>query len=323
MAAYIARRLIWVIVLLFAVTLITFIVFSVLPAADPAVLRAGRQPSPELVASIREQFGLSDPKIVQFFRYIGDILPFVGGDGVNFGYSFQSNQAVLPQILDRMPATIFLTAGAVVLWLAIGIPVGIISAIRPGSLLDRFSMGLALVAISAPVYFLGLVALFMFDDGIGKFPILPGSGAYQDATTIWGKAGALIMPWCVLAAAFAAIYARFLRGNLIDTMQEDYIRTARAKGLSERKVVFRHGVRAAITPIVTLLGLDIGILLGGAILTETVFNIQGIGRFAYEAIVRFDLPVIQGTVLFGAFFIVIMSLVVDILYAFIDPRVRY
>ena len=131
------------------------------------------------------------------------------------------------------------------------------------------------------------------------------------------------MPWCVLAAAFAAIYARFLRGNLIDTMQEDYIRTARAKGLSERRVIFRHGVRSAITPIVTLLGLDIGILLGGAILTETVFNIQGIGRFAYEAIVRFDLPVIQGTVLFGAFFIVIMSLVVDILYAFIDPRVRY
>jgi peptide/nickel transport system permease protein len=323
MAAYIARRLIWVIVLLFAVTAITFIVFSVLPAADPAVLRAGRQPSPELVASIREQFGLDDPKIVQFFRYIGDILPFVGGDGVNFGYSFQSNQAVLPQILDRMPATIFLTAGAVVLWLAIGIPVGIISAIKTGTWMDRLSMGLALVAISAPVYFLGLVALFLFDDGIGKFPILPGSGAYQDATTIWGKAEALIMPWCVLAAAFAAIYARFLRGNLIDTMQEDYIRTARAKGLSERKVVFRHGVRAAITPIVTLLGLDIGILLGGAILTETVFNIQGIGRFAYEAIVRFDLPVIQGTVLFGAFFIVIMSLVVDILYAFIDPRVRY
>ena len=133
----------------------------------------------------------------------------------------------------------------------------------------------------------------------------------------------MIMPWCVLAAAFAAIYARFLRGNLIDTMHEDYIRTARAKGLSERRVVFRHGVRSAITPIVTLLGLDIGILLGGAILTETVFNIPGIGRYAYDAIVRFDLPVIQGTVLFGAFFIVIMSLVVDILYAFIDPRVRY
>jgi peptide/nickel transport system permease protein len=323
MAAYIVRRLLWVIVLLFAVTLITFIVFSVLPAADPAVLRAGRQPSPELVQSIREQFGLDDPKIVQFFRYIGDILPFVGGDGVNFGYSYQSNQEVLPQILNRMPATIFLTSGAVLLWLSIGIPIGMISAIKTGSWLDRLTMGLALVAISAPVYFLGLVALFLFDDSIGRFPLLPGSGAYQDATTIFGKAEALIMPWCVLAAAFAAIYARFLRGNLIDTMQEDYIRTARAKGLSERRVIFRHGVRSAITPIVTLLGLDIGILLGGAILTETVFNIQGIGRFAYEAIVRFDLPVIQGTVLFGAFFIVIMSLVVDILYAFIDPRVRY
>jgi peptide/nickel transport system permease protein len=323
MAAYIVRRLIWVIFLLFVVTLVTFTVFTVLPSADPAVLRAGRQPSPELVASIRRQFGLDDPMPIQFFRYIGDILPFVGGDGFNFGFSYQSNQAVLPQILDRLPATIFLTAGAVVLWLAIGIPVGMISAVKTGSWLDRITMTLALIAISAPVYFLGLVALFLFDDSIGRYPLLPGSGAYQDATTIAGKAEALIMPWCVLAAAFAAIYARFLRGNLIDTMQEDYIRTARAKGLSERRVIFRHGVRSAITPIVTLLGLDIGILLGGAILTETVFNIQGIGRFAYEAIVRFDLPVIQGTVLFGAFFIVIMSLIVDILYAFIDPRVRY
>ncbi len=323
MAAYIVRRLLWVIFLLFVVTLVTFVVFTVLPAADPAVLRAGRQPSPELVEAIREQFGLSDPLPIQFFRYIGDILPFVGGDGFNFGYSYQSNQAVLPQILDRLPATIFLTSGAVILWLSIGIPVGMISAVKTGSLLDRVTMGLALIAISAPVYFLGLVALFLFDDSIGRFPLLPGSGAYQDASSFFGKAEALIMPWCVLAAAFAAIYARFLRGNLIDTMQEDYIRTARAKGLSERRVVLRHGVRSAITPIVTLLGLDIGILLGGAILTETVFNIAGIGRFAYDAIVRFDLPVIQGTVLFGAFFIVIMSLIVDVLYAFIDPRVRY
>jgi len=323
MAAYIVRRLIWVIFLLFVVTLSTFIVFTVLPSADPAVLRAGRQPSPELVASIRQQFGLDDPAPVQFVRYIGDILPVVGGDGVNFGYSYQSNQAVLPQILDRLPATIFLTAGAVVIWLCVGIPIGMISAIKTGTLLDRATMGIALVFISAPVYFFGLVALYLFDDNIGIWHVFPGSGAYQDATTIPGKAEALIMPWFVLAAAFAAIYARFLRGNLIDTMQEDYIRTARAKGLSERRVIFRHGVRSAVTPIVTLLGLDIGILLGGAILTETVFNIQGIGRFAYDAIVRFDLPQIQGTVLFGAFFIVIMSLVVDILYAFIDPRVRY
>jgi peptide/nickel transport system permease protein len=328
MAAYIVRRLIWVIVLLFAITLITFVIFTVLPAADPALLRAGRQPSPELIESIRKTFGLDKPAPIQFLNYLGDILPFVGHDtgswaGINFGYSFQSNTLVLPEIIDRLGPTILLTAGAVVLWLLIGIPIGMISAVKTGSWLDRMTMGLALIAISAPVYFLGLVALFLFDQDIGRFPLLPGSGAYQDATSLPGKMYALLMPWCVLAAAFAAVYARFLRGNLIDTMQEDYIRTARAKGLSERRVIFRHGVRAAITPIVTLLGLDIGILLGGAILTETVFNIQGIGRFAYEAIVRFDLPVIQGTVLFGAFFIVTMSLVVDILYAFIDPRVRY
>jgi len=323
MAAYIARRLIWVVFLLFTVALITFVIFSVLPSGDPAVLRAGRQPSPELVASIRHQFGLDKPKPVQFVNYIGDILPVLGHNGVYFGFSYQNQTEVLPQILQRVPVTMFLTAGAVLLWLCIGIPVGIIAAIRPGSWMDRLSMGVALLFISAPVYFLGLVALFLFDNEIGKFPLLPGNSKYDAAHGFFGHAAALIMPWCVLAAAFAAIYARFLRGNLIDTLNEDYIRTARAKGLSEGRVIFRHGVRAAITPIVTLLGLDIGILLGGAILTETVFNIPGIGRYAYQAISNSDLPVIQGTVLFGAFFIVTMSLIVDILYAFIDPRVRY
>jgi peptide/nickel transport system permease protein len=323
MAAYIARRLIWVAFLLFVITLITFIIFSVLPAGDPAVLRAGRQPSAELLAAIREQLGLDDSKPAQFIRYIGDILPFVGGDGVYFGFSYQNNADVLPEILRRLPVTLFLTAGAVLLWLAIGIPIGIISAVRTGSWMDRLAMSIALIFISAPVYFLGLVVLYLFDDNIGKWKILPGAAAYDQATSFAGRAQALILPWFVLAAAFAAVYARFLRGNLIDTLNEDYIRTARAKGLSERRVVVRHGVRAAITPIVTLLGLDIGILLGGAILTETVFNIPGIGRYAFNAINVSDLPVIQGTVLFGAFFIVMMSLIVDILYAFIDPRVRY
>jgi peptide/nickel transport system permease protein len=323
MAAYIARRLVWVVFLLFMITLITFVMFNVLPAGDPAVLRAGRQPSPQLIAAIREQFGLNKPKPVQFINYIGDILPFLGHNGFYFGFSYQNNTAVLPEILNRLPNTIFLTAGAVILWLAVGIPIGMISAVKTGSWIDRVAMGVALVFISAPVYFLGLLVLYLFASDIGKFPLLPGNSAYEQAHGFFSKAEALILPWCVLAASFAAVYARFLRGNLIDTLQEDYIRTARAKGLSERRVILRHGVRAAITPIVTLLGLDIGILLGGAILTETVFNIQGIGRFAYDAITQSDLPVIQGTVLFGAFFIVIMSLVVDILYAFIDPRVRY
>jgi peptide/nickel transport system permease protein len=323
MAAYIARRLIWVVFLLFMITLITFVIFTVLPSGDPAVLRAGRQPSPELIESIRHQFGLDKPKTVQFVNYIGDILPFLGHNGFYFGFSYQNQTPVLPEILDRLPNTIFLTAGAVILWLSVGIPIGMISAVKTGSWLDRLLMSVALIFISAPVYFLGLVVLYLFADDIGKFPLLPGNSAYSQATSFWQKGEALIMPWCVLAASFAAVYARFLRGNLIDTLQEDYIRTARAKGLSERRVLFRHGVRAAITPIVTLLGLDIGILLGGAILTETVFNIPGIGRYAYNAIVVSDLPVVQGTVIFGAFFIVMMSLIVDILYAYIDPRVRY
>lgn len=323
MAAYIARRLVWSVFVLFMITLITFVMFSVLPSGDPAVLRAGRQPSPELIAAIRHNFGLDKPKPVQFVNYIGDILPFLGHNGIYFGFSFQNNTEVLPEILHRLPATLFLTGGAVLLWLAIGIPIGIISAVRTGGWLDRLVMSVALIFISAPVYFLGLVVLYLFADDIGRFPLLPGSAAYNDADSFFEKGKALILPWCVLAASFAAIYARFLRGNLIDTLNEDFIRTARAKGLSERRVVIRHGVRAAITPIVTLLGLDIGILLGGAILTETVFNIQGIGRYAFDAINQSDFPVIQGTVLFGAFFIVTMTLIVDILYAFIDPRVRY
>jgi peptide/nickel transport system permease protein len=211
-----------------------------------------------------------------------------------------------------------------VLWLAIGLPVGIISALRRRQLPDRVAMGAALVAISAPVYWLGLLSLYLFAKDIGRFPLFDGASSYRPLTQDPGAwFGSLILPWCVLAASFAAFYARLLRANLLEVMSEDYIRTARAKGLPERRVVLGHGVRAAITPIVTVLGLDIGILLGGAILTETVFNIPGVGRLAYDAIQRSDLPVIQGTVLFGAFFIVIANLIVDIAYAFLDPRVRH
>jgi peptide/nickel transport system permease protein len=209
-------------------------------------------------------------------------------------------------------------------WLLIGLPVGVISAIRRRSFADRMTMGLSLVAISAPVYWLGLVALYLFAKDIGIIHIFDGAGTYtpfSKSPSQWF--GSLLLPWLVLAASFAAFYARLLRANLIDTMSEDYIRTARAKGLPERTVIGRHAIRSAITPIVTILGLDIGILLGGAILVETVFNIPGVGRLAYDGIQNADLPVIQGTVLFGALFIVVANLVVDIVYAFLDPRVRY
>ena len=204
------------------------------------------------------------------------------------------------QLLDRLPNTLLLIAGAVVVWLAIGLTVGMISAVKRGTILDRFSMTLALICISAPVYWLGLVVLYLFSDDIGRFPLLPGSGSFSLATNPLEKAESLLMPWFVLATAFAAIYARLFRANLLEVMGEDYIRTARAKGLSERRVIFHHGARSALTPIVTVLGLDIGILVGGAILTESVFNIPGIGRLTFDAIQRGDIITVQGATLFLA-----------------------
>jgi peptide/nickel transport system permease protein len=319
MTKYIIRRLLWVIALLFLVSALTFVIFYLLPSADPALLRAGRQPNPALVAAIRHNLGLDQPWYVQYFRYMKALVLHF-----NFGYSYQNNTSVRTQIFGRLPATVSLAIGAAVVWLVVGIAVGTISAVRRRSLFDRAAMGGALVAISAPVYWLGLVGLFLFANDIGKIHIFPGAGSYVPLShdpVKWFTS--LILPWFVLAASFAAIYARLLRANLIEVMAEDYIRTARAKGLPERRVILRHGIRAAITPIVTAAGLDIGVLLGGVILTESVFNIPGIGRLAYDSILNGDLPMIQGTVLLGAFFIVIANLVVDVLYAFIDPRVRY
>src|SRR5438067_7093527 len=319
MVRYIIRRLLWVIVLLLAVSFVTFVIFYTLPSADPAALRAGRQPNPDLVRTIRHQLGLDRPWPVQYWLYMKKIVLHF-----DFGYSYQNSAPVRAQIFDRLPATISLTVGAAVVWLLIGLPVGIVSAIKRRQLPDRLAMGAALVAISAPVYWLGLVSLYLFSKDIGRFPLFDGANSYAPLTDDPARwFGSLILPWLVLAASFAAFYARLLRANLIDVMGEDYIRTARAKGLPERRVIGRHAMRSAITPIVTVLGLDIGILLGGAILTETVFNIPGIGRLAYEGIINADLPVIQGTVLFGALFIVVANFIVDIAYAFLDPRVRY
>jgi peptide/nickel transport system permease protein len=319
MVRYIIRRILWVILLLFAVSAVTFVIFYAFPSADPAVLRAGKSPDPTLIKQIRHTLGLDKPIYVQYWLYMKKIILHF-----DFGYSFQDSQPVRKEILSRLPATISLTVGAVVFWLLAGLPVGIISAIKRRTFIDRVSMGAALVAISAPVYWLGLVALYLFASDIGLVHIFPGAGSYTGLTANPAKwFTSLLLPWMVLAATFAAFYARLLRANLIDVMGEDYIRTARAKGLPERRVIGRHAMRSAITPIVTVLGLDIGTLLGGAILAETVFNIPGIGRLAYEGIQNADLPVIQGTVLFGALFIVVANLVVDIAYAFLDPRVRY
>jgi peptide/nickel transport system permease protein len=319
MLRYVIRRLVWVVVLLLLVSFVTFVIFYTLPSGDPAAIRAGRQPNPDLVRSIRHQLGLDRPWPVQYWLYMKQLVLHF-----DFGFSYQNSAPVRQLIFDRLPATISLTCGAVVVWLLVGLPVGVVSAIRRRSIADRATMGAALLAISAPVYWLGLVALYLFAKDIGIIHLFNGAGTYTPLTENPAKwFGALILPWMVLAASFAAFYARLLRANLIETMSEDYIRTARAKGLPERRVIGRHAIRAAITPIVTILGLDIGILLGGTILTETVFNIPGVGRLAYDGIQNADLPVIQGTVLIGALFIVVANLVVDIVYAFLDPRVTY
>jgi peptide/nickel transport system permease protein len=319
LGSYIIRRLFWVVVLLFLVSLVTFVVFYTLPSADPAQLRAGRQPNPQLVEQIRQSLGLDQPWYVQFWRYMKALVLHF-----DLGRSYHYNVPVKHEIFAHIGPTAALALGAAVVWILSGVAVGTISAVRRGKLVDRVAMGGALVAISAPVYWLGLVALYLLASDIGKFHVFPGAGSYTPlADDPWAWFTSLILPWLVLAASFSAFYARLLRGNLIDTMSEDYIRTARAKGLTERRVVMRHGLRSAITPVVTAAGLDIGILLGGAILTETVFNIPGIGRLAYDSIQSGDLPMIQGTVLIGAFFIVFANLIVDVLYAFLDPRVRY
>ena len=319
MGRYIIRRVLWGIAMLFIVSAVVFLIFYVLPSADPAVLRAGRNAGPQQIAQIRHSLGLDKPIWQQYLIYVRQV--FLHFD---FGYSYQYNVPVRQLIFSRLPATIWLTVGAVIIWLAIGLSVGILSAVKRRSIVDRASMTTSLAFISAPVFWLGLVSLYLFADDIGQFPIFPGQGSFATASTVLQKAESMILPWLVLAAATSAVYARYMRASMIDTMSEDYIRTARAKGVPERTVIRRHAVRSAITPIVTLLGLDVGILLAGnAILTETVFNIPGVGRLLYNAINVSDLTTIQGITLFGAFFIIFFNLIVDIAYAYLDPRVRY
>jgi peptide/nickel transport system permease protein len=318
MTAYIVRRILWGIATLVIVCALTFLLFRVLPSANPAVLRAGRNPNPHAIANIEKVLGLSRPLTVQFWDYMKDVVLHF-----NLGYSFYSDEAVRTLIGERLPATLSLAVGAAVLWIVGGLGVGIISGLRPGSWLDRSAMGTALVLVSAPEFWLGLVVLLVFAKDIGVVRIFPGAGSYVGLTSNpWNWFTSMLLPWFVLAAGSAAIFARLMRGGLIEVMGEDYIRTARAKGLRERKVV-RQGVRSAINPITTLLALEVSALIGGAVLVETVFNIPGIGRLAYNAIVEGDFAVVQGAVLVAALFVVVANILVDIGYAYLDPRVRY
>ncbi|MFD7507473.1 ABC transporter permease [Streptomyces sp. NPDC001700] len=330
MLAYVIRRLFAVVMMLLVVTLTTFAIFFVIPkwaGSDPALLFVGKQADPEAIEGIRTKLGLSDPLLLQFWHFVEGL--FVGRDYANgadvthcarpcFGYSFRTEQAVWPQLTDAMPVTLSLAAGACLLWLVGGITTGVVSALRRGTLWDRSAMTTALAGVSLPIYFTGLLSLAIFSYQL-KWVDVDYKGLGDDPAK-WFES--LILPWITLAFLYAAMYARLTRATMLEIMGEDYIRTARAKGLRERVVIGRHAMRSTWTPILTLLGLDLGALLGGAVLTESTYNLPGLGRLAVNAISDKDLPVILGVTLIAALCIVLANLVVDLLYAVIDPRVR-
>jgi peptide/nickel transport system permease protein len=328
--AYIIRRLINAVVTLIVVTFVTFCVFFLVPkltGSDPALLYVGKQADPVALEGIREKFGFNDPLIVQYGKFLKGIVAgrdYDAGTDVThcaapcLGYSFKTSQEVWPLLTHALPVTFSLAFGAAVLWVVMGVFFGVISALRRGTIWDRSAMTVALAGVSLPIYFTGLLSLSIFVYWLGFAN--PGYTPFVDNPWQWFTG--LLLPWITLAFLFAATYARLTRANMLETLGEDYIRTARAKGLRERTVIGKHGLRSGLTPLVTVFGLDLGALLGGAILTEAVYNLRGLGYFALNGIRTSDLPVILGVTLFAAGFIVIMNLIVDLLYGVIDPRVR-
>ncbi len=312
MARFVIRRLAGMAAVLFAVSVLVFVIFNVIPNADPARQMAGRSASPQLVASITKEWGFDDPLPQQYLTMMGNIF---SGDVI----SYETEENVDERIVEGIPATFSLCIGAAVIWMFFGILFGYLSAVRAGGLLDRALTIVAVAGISVPVFWLAALLLNYLTYELEIFP----SGGYVGLTENpleW--ANHLILPWVTLAIVYVGFYSRVLRSNMLDAMDEDYVRTARAKGLSERQVMTHHVLRNSLVPIVTLFGLDFGALLGGAILVEGIFNLNGIGQYAYESLLNLDLPPIMAITLFGAFFIVLFNALVDVAYAYLDPRVK-
>lgn len=322
-------------ILLFVVTAMTFAIFFLVPrlagetSTQLAAQYVGRDPSPEALTAVQKNLGFDQPLYTQYWQFVHGIFAgrtFHYGPDASycqvpcFGYSFKSHLPVWPQITERIPVTLSLTIGAAIIWLVSGVSIGVLSALKRGSIFDRLSMGIALAGVSLPIFFTALVSLALFSY---KWPIFPNLQyvPFTSDPLMWAKN--LVLPWVTLAFLYSALYARLTRAGMLETMSEDYIRTARAKGLSERTVVVKHGLRSALTPIITIFGLDIGLLLGGAVLTETAFSLPGVGQYAVQAINDNDLPKIMAVTALAAFFIVVANLVVDVLYVAVDPRVRY
>jgi peptide/nickel transport system permease protein len=320
MALYIVRRVLWACVVVLIVLMLTFAVFYLMPSGDPALRFAGKSPTPESLALIRDRLGLDEPWYQQYGIYVKNVSTGDEYGWPGLGYSYVAGVSVLDEVKERAPRTLLLIAGAATIWLVVGVSIGVLSAIRRRSVGDRLAMGFVLIGISSPVFWLGLMALFVFWNKLGW---TGGTGYVPLTDSVSGFFSHMILPWFVLALLFAAIYARMTRNTLLDTLGEDYIRTARAKGLPERTVITHHALRASLIPIITMFGMDVALLVGGAIITERVFNIQGLGWLAVDGTLNQDLPVVLGVVTVGAIAVVFMNLVVDIAYAFLDPRVRY
>lgn len=322
MGRYLIRRVLFMVLVLWIVSIITFVIFVVLPPGDPARRAAGKSPTPEAMAEAREGLGLDKPLLVQYGRFAKGLVPLPGwflNEDVYFSYG--NGVAVREEIVQRLPVSAVLAIGGAILWLVTGIPIGVVSAVKRGTWVDRTSMGAALVGMSAPTFWVSGLLLYIFWFKLHWFP----PSGIPSNENVWEAIlqGRFWLPWIALAITSAAFYARMVRGNMLESMGEEYLRTARAKGLSERRVIYKHGLRSSLTPVVTMVGLDIGALLGGAIIVETVFNLPGIGKYAVDSLNTNDFPATMAVTVVATFFIVIANLIVDVAYAFLDPRVRY
>ena len=314
MGRFVIRRIVGMVIVMFAVSVLTFLIFNVIPNGAPEDRMAGKNSTPTTIAAIKKEWGFDKPLPTQYVTTMEKVFT---GDLIS--YANQTN--VIEEIRRGIPRTFALAIGAALLWFAAGVALGLFTAMRAGRLSDRFVTVLALIGVSMPVFWLGALASYYLGFKAGLFP----NGGYSEIgeNGLWEWVNHMILPWTVLATLFVGVYSRVLRSNVLDTINDDYVRTARAKGLTERRVMVHHVLRNSLIPIVTLWGLDFGMVLGGgAILTETVIDLQGVGQYFAESVGALDVPPILAVTLFGAFFIVLLNTLVDILYAALDPRIR-
>jgi peptide/nickel transport system permease protein len=316
---YLVRRILWAIVLFLTITVVAYVIFFIIPA-DPAKLACGQRASPECIRNASQNLGLDKPVYVQYWKFLTRLVVHQ-----DLGKSYFNRQSVNETVLNAAPVTASLVLGGAVLWMLIALPIGILSALRPRSLLDRSAMVFVLIGISAHPVWIGLILSYIVGYKLGWTPITGYCDFINPSTDCGGPvqwAYHMILPWITFSVLFAALYVRMIRANVMEASGEDYVRTARAKGAPEYVVIRSHILRNALLPVVTMLGMDIGVALGGAIFTETIFALPGLGQTALVAITNFDLPTVQGVVVFATISIIVFNLVVDLLYAVIDPRIR-